>query len=227
MQTPVITKGAAEALQLGKNGSYSNEGNVLQHTIYDRTEFQAATVRGTTQFFVGAQGATFMGATKALTETNLQDSGKLPNGQTFLIKEMSIALIPGFVGTADGDVKTIIAAYYNIVQNSIFEIKIAGREFDLQTPGSCFLNPVQAIGTGTMVDATTRPVSVGDFISTGWLKLGTTPIPIGQLVSFQVNMRTAAADAAIDTILDTASDVLATQNAMIECRLRGVLTRAI
>lgn len=225
-QIPVITKGAAEALQLGKNGSYSNEGNVLQHTLYDRTDFQDASVRATTQYFTQPQGQSYMGGNKGLTETNLLDAGKLPNGQTFLIKEVSFAFIPAIVGS-DVDTNVLLQAWYNIMQFSVMEIKIAGREFDLQAPGSTFLNPVQVAGRSTIVDATDRVTTTGDFISTGWIKLASTPIPIGQLVTFSVVQRTSAADSDIVTILNGASDVLEAQNAQTESRLRGILTRAI
>lgn len=223
MANPVITKQAAQDLQLGKNGSYSNEGNVLQHVVYDNMNFAATTLRQETTFFSVPIGGAYMGGQKTVTETNLREVGKLPNGQTFLIKEISFALIPGIVG-ADTDVNTVLAAYYNIMQNSVFEIKIAGREYDFQTPGSVFLNPVQVSGLNS---AANGAVPGGDFISTGWVKLNSTPIPVGQLVSFNVIQRSQSGVAAIAAILNTASDALNTQNAQIQCRLRGILTRAI
>lgn len=218
MNQPVITKSAMEDLQLGKNGSYSNEGNVLQHTLYDTLAFQATTMRPQTIFFNTGQTAT-----RTLTETNLQEAGKLPNGQTFLIKGMSLALIAGFVG-ADTDVNTILSAYYNIIQNSTFEIKIAGREWDLQKPGTSFLPPVV---NASLNSAANGAFPQGQFITTGACKLNATPIPIGQLVSFQVFQKSGSGTGAITAILNTASDVLATQNAQLQVRLEGVLTRAI
>jgi hypothetical protein len=224
MNQPVITRSAAEALQLGRNGSYSNEGNVLQHVVYDNMDFQNTTLRAETTFFSVPIGGNYMGGMKTLSETNLRETGKLPNGQTFLIKEFSMALIPTIVG-ADTDVNTILAAYYNITQASVYEIKLASREFDFQTPGSCLLNPVQVSAIMSAANGTATPG--GEYISTGWLKLNSTPIPIGQLVSFNVIKKSGSAVAANATILDTASDVLDTQEAQEQTRLRGILTRAI
>lgn len=228
MPRSVITKQAAEALQLGKNGSYSNEGNVLQHVLYDNLDFQDATLRARGTYFTSPVNAAYMGGNKTETETNLATAGQLPNTQTFLIKEISFSLIPNIVGT-DTDILLIMAAYTNIMQASRFEIKIAGREFDLQVPGTVFLPPIFAHSQAVVVDATSRAVANvgGSYISTGWVKLAGTPIPIGNLVTFSVIQVSAAAAGALATILDTASDVLNTQNAQTQCRLRGVLTRSI
>lgn len=223
----VITKQAMEALQLQKNGSYSNEGNVLQHVLYDNLDFNDTTLRANGTFFTAPINSAYMGGQKTDTETNIVSAGQLPNTQTFLVREISFSLIPNIVGD-DADVLDIVAAYTNIMQSSRFEIKIAGREFDFQAPGSVFFPPIFANGLNTMTDATDRPVSAGGgFISTGWTKLASTPIPIGNLVNFSVKMASSAASAALATILDTASDVLNTQNAQIQCRLRGILTRSI
>jgi len=224
LNTPVITKAAADALALGQNGSYSNEGNVLQHTLFDSVSFDATTIRPETNFFTSGQGQTMAGTTvvKSANETNLRDSGKLPNGQTFLIKEFSMALIPAIAG-ADTDTNTIVSAYLNIIQNGYMNIKIAGREFDFQTPGSCFTASIQALALGSAANV----ARVGEQITSGWLKLGATPIPIGQLVTFSVDQFNKSAIAAVTTILNTASDVLSTQNALQQARLRGVLTRSI
>ena len=222
--TPVITAQVAKDLQLGKNGSYSNEGNVLQHTLYDTERFAATTARPTTNFFTVPQGqANTAGQAKTLTETNMTDPGKLPNGQTYLVKEVLANLMANVVG-ADVDVNTVLAAYYNLMQNSVFEIKIAGREFDLQKPGSVFLphNPV----SGLVSAINAAPVQ-SSFISTGVVRLNATPIPIGQLVSFSMVQRTGSGTAALTTIINTASDVLATQVAQLQMHLVGILTRAI
>ena len=227
-QRSVITKNAMEALQLQKNGSYSNEGNILQHVLFDNLDFQDATLRANGSFFTSPVNSTYMGGSKTDTETNIITAGQLPNTQTFLVREISFSFIPNIVGT-DVDPMLLVAAYTNIMQASRFEIKIAGREFDFQAPGSVFFPPIYTNSQATMVDATTRVASNvgGGFISTGWVKLASTPIPIGNLVNFSVKMASSVADTTLATILDTASDVLNTQNAQIQCRLRGILTRSI
>jgi len=224
MPTPVITKQAAEALQLGKNGSYSNEGNVLDHTLFDSEPFQATTVRATTSFFTAPQNSpNAAGNNKTSIETNMSDPGKLPNGQTFLIQKMSLAIKFGMVGT-ETDANTILAAYYNIIQNSVFEIKLAGREYDMQKPGTEFVSPQALAG---LASAANGAFPQGTIISTGAVQLKATPIPIGQLVSFSVIQRTGNANATLLAKVNTASDVLTTQLAELQVRLHGVLTRAI
>jgi len=219
----VITRSAAEDLQLGKFGSYSNEGNVLQHVLFDNLDFNDATVRAEGSFFQKPIGSTYMSGTKTNAQTNLFDAGKLPNAQTFIVKEMGISLIAAVAG-ADTDAKAVVAAFTNIMQSSKFELKIAGREYDLQVPGSVFLPSVFVQGADVEGDG----VNVGGaFISTGWVKLSATPVVIGNMVTFSVNMSTNTSSSALHAILNTASDILNTQNAQLQCRLRGVLTRSI
>jgi hypothetical protein len=228
MNKSVITKKASEALQLGKNGSYSNEGNVLQHVLYDNLDFQDTTVRANGQFFTAPINSTYMGGSKTETETNLENAGQLPNTQTFLINEISFSFLPSLVDQTDVDASGLLQDYVNIMQASRFEIKIAGRDFDLQVPGSVFFPPVFFASNGTRTTATdTLTPAYGQFISTGWVKLASTPIPVGNLVNFSVRMSTSVADTALATILNTSSDNLATQNAQMQCRLKGVLTRSI
>lgn len=224
----VITKGAAEALQLGKNGSYSNEGNVLQHVLFDNLDFNDTTLRANGTFFTSPIDSAFMGGSKTDTQTNIVTAGQLPNTQTFLIKEISFALIPTIPGT-DLDALDIVAAYINIMQASRFEIKIAGREFDFQAPGTVFHPPIAINSLAAVTTATDRPATNvgGGYIHSGWVKLASTPIPIGNLVNFSVRMASSTAAAALVTLLNTASDTLNTQNAQMQCRLRGVLTRSI
>lgn len=215
---PAITKIVAQDLALGKNGSYGPDGNVLQDSLWDQLPYQDATIRATTTFFSVPQGTT-----KGLTETNLTDPSKLPNGQTFLVKASCIGLIANVVG-ADIDVNTILAAHYNIMENSVFEIKIAGREFEMRKPGKEFL---PAIAISGLASAANAAPSQAYFIANGKIKLNATPIPLGQLVTFQFLQRSASAIAAVQAIINTASDVLNTQDAQLHTRFEGILTRAI
>ena len=223
MGNPVISRDAANALQLGKNGSYSNEGNVIQHVLYDNMDFQATTFRAETVFFSVPIGGAYMGVNKTIIETNMREVGKLPNGQTFLVQGISFALIPMFAG-ADIDVNTINAAYIILMQNSTCEFKIEGREYDSQMPGSTFLCPMQSAALNSAING--APFQ-GAYLSSGWLNFPATPIPIGQMVTFSVIMRTGSAVAAISAIMNDKSNVLDAQEAQMQCRLRGILTRAI
>jgi len=213
-----ITKIVAQDLALGKDGSYGPDGNVLQDSLWDQLTFAATTLRATSTFFSVPQGTT-----KGLTETNLTDPSKLPNGQTFLVKQSAIGLIANVVG-ADTDANTILAAYYNVMENSVFEIKIAGREFEMRKPGKEWLPAVAISGVNS---AANPNVGQSYFIANGKVKLNATPVPFGQLVTFQFLQRSASIIAAVQTIINTASDVLSTQNAQTHCRFEGILTRAI
>jgi hypothetical protein len=205
-------------------GSYGKSGDVQDHTLFDQLLFQNTTVATNRTFFTTPIGGAYGAGVKTFIETNMQDPGKLPNSQSFLIKQVSLAFVPMFV-QADVDGASILSSVINIIQASLFEIKIAGREFDMQKPGSEFLPGFFAAVRSTMVDATDRPIRVGDVIQSGWLKLET-PIPLGEMVSFNVTQRTGSAIAALVTILDTASDLLEAQNAALQFRLRGTLTRS-
>lgn len=221
---PVITRSAADAMQLGKNGSYSNEGNILQHTLYDTEPFAATTARATTNFFTVPQGQpNTAGNAKGLTETNMTGAGQLPNGQTFLIKKVGIYGLLNIVG-ADVDQNTVYSALYNLVSNSVFEVKVAGREWDLQVPGTKFLPKFPGAALNSAANGA-APQST--YINTGSISLNATPIVIGQLVTFSMIQRTASGTAALLTIVNTASDVLATQLAQLQPHFDGILTRAI
>lgn len=220
----VIPRGAARDLALMSRGSYGNSGDVQDHTLYDQLLFQATTMRQVTTFFTTPIGGAYGAGVKSINETNMQDPGKLPNSQSFLIKQISLAFIPMFVGT-DVDGTTIMSAVTNIIQASTFEVRIAGREFDMQKPGTEFLPGFYAHVRATIVDATDRIMRSGDVIQSGWLKFET-PIPLGELVSFNVTQRSGSAIAALVALLNTASDGLATQNAALQVRLRGTLTRS-
>lgn len=219
---PILSRAAATALALGKNGSYGNEGNVLEHVLYDTSVFQNTTLAPETQFFTQPIGAAFGGGIKGRHETNMQEPSRLPTGQTMLVMAISIALKPILVG-ADVDQNTIFSAYANIMQFSYWRLIIAGREYDLEVPGSIFIPPVFGNALNSAANSATSP---GEFISSGWVKLTKIPIPIGPQVSFHVSHFAGSAVAANKTILDTASDVLNTQLAEYQVRLKGIFTRS-
>lgn len=222
----LVTSGVMRDLELIKQGSYSQvSGDVLKHVLYDTLLFTATTARATTTFFSQQIGQAYGAAgVKGKTETNLQDSGKLPAGQGFLIKGISFALRANMVGT-ELDTTEIFSDFVTLMQNSTFEIRIAGREFDFQFPGTKFLPPVYLGARATIVDATDRPFRAGELMGNGHIKLET-PIIIGELVSFNVTQITGNAVAAVQTLINAASDGLATQNAELQIRLDGTLVRS-
>ncbi len=214
-----------EDLNLVKQGSYSQvSGDVLDHVLYDEMLFAATTCRPSTSFFTTPIGGAFGTVTKTKQETNMTDPGKLPAGQGFLIKEIGFNL-PIIAVTADNDAAAVMQAIVNILAFSVFEIRIAGREFDLQIPGTMFLPAIASRTNSVIVAATALPAYSGEYLASGWFKLSA-PIILGELVSFSVVQLVGSAVAANTTILNTASDLLATQLAPLQMKLRGTLVRS-
>lgn len=219
-----IDSGVMADLKRVKAGSYSQvSGDVLDHVLYDTLQFAATTVRPTSSFFTTPIGGTYGTGTKSKNETNMTDPGKLPAGQGFLIKEIGFAF-PELAGIAVANAVDLIQAFTNIVQNSIFEIRIAGREFDLQFPGTMLMPAMMNRATGT-VSATLASIPVGDYLASGWMKLAA-PIILGELVSFSVVQITGSATAAVTTLLNTASNTLNTAGSVLQMKLRGTLVRS-
>lgn len=220
-----IDNGVMADLQRVKAGSYSQvSGDVLDHVLYDEVLFAATTARASTSFFTTPIGGAFGTVTKTKQETNMTDPGKLPAGQGFLIKEIGFAA-PTINVTADNDAGAVMQAFVNILAFSVFEIRIAGREFDLQFPGTMFLPAMMNRSNSVIVAATALQAYSGDYLASGWMKLAA-PIILGELVSFSVVHLLGSAVAANQTILNTASDLLATQVAPLQLKLRGTLVRS-
>jgi hypothetical protein len=215
----MLTAKALEYLKLGTGGSYSLARDAISHRIFDQRAFVAATASDYT-FFQQGVGSSWVGGTaKTVNETNLYDNGKLPNGQNFLANRIGIALIAPDVSGANA--MTCATVFKNIMESSIFEIRLAGREYDFQIHGRQFLpQPIFTLA------ASTGNGRVGDMIASGWWKLDPTPIFIDQLVSFSVFQRLGNPIAAVQTILESSATQLATYNATMMVCLDGFLTRA-
>jgi len=223
-----ITKTAKNMIQLGAGGSYSTARDAIKHQIWDTRYFSAAPSDNT--FFAQPIGSQWLVGSKTKNETNLQDSGKLPNGQTFLITRIGLALISayevGSVGAATWPNAPILAqAYTNIMQSSIFEIRIAGREYDFQIHGRQFLPSLCLNGSGTGSVA-----RIGDTIVNGWVKLEPSPIFLDELVSFNVAQLCINADTtnilAATKPLNNSFAWLAANYCRMQLTLEGFLTRA-
>ena len=217
----MLTKQALEYLRLGTGGSYSLARDAITHRIWD-TRLIAATISDYTYFSqpVGSawrQAGTF----KTLTETNIYDTGKLPNGQTFLVNRIGICcLIP--LTAAVITTESLTRAFNNLLCSSVFEIRLAGREYDFQAHGRHFL-PMPLFNVGV---STANSLRIGDMIAAGWLKLDPTPIFLDQLVTFSVIQRLANPDTNVTTILNADATLLNAAYGTIMVVLEGFLTRA-
>jgi hypothetical protein len=228
-----ITKTAKNMIQLGAGGSYSTARDAIRHQVWD-TRYFAATPSDSTYFSqpVGA-GWTPAGATKTKNETNLLDSGKLPNGQTFLITRMGVSLMSHYevgltTATTWPNASLIAQAYTNVMQCSVFEIRIAGREYDFQVHGRQFL-PALSIN-GYNAGTAGSVARVGDTIVSGWIKLDPSPIFLDELVSFNVTQLVNNADTTNINLagkpLYNSTLWLNAYHCTMQVTLEGFLTRA-
>jgi len=212
-----ITQRAANDIVLGQGGSYGTDRDVLKHYIWDSRPFASPITNYT--FFSQQQNAPFVGGfLKTLSETNMLDSGKFPSSQTFLVKRMGVNAVIYSSGQADA---RQMSAFYTILQHSIFEFKIAGREWDAQIHGRQFMPLSMAI------DGTNHGASIGCQVASGWISLEDSPIPLESMATFSVQHTVIDADPAIITLLNEAAGMLDSTGYGAEMRviLEGTLTR--
>jgi hypothetical protein len=217
----MLTDQAYRSLQLGQGGSYGITRDALKHSIWD-TWYFGSTVSDHTFFSTGIGQPWRNSGTKTLNETNMPNSGTFPNGQTFLATHLSVALMPLITASTTNGCD-IVSAFYNILQNSIFEIRIEGRPFDYQVHGSMFLPRPVAMCAET---ATNNPTIPGFSTSSGIVPLDPAPIFIDQLVSFNVHHTITNGDSAVLTQLNTDSTLLNGLYATYQVALLGFFTRA-
>lgn len=217
-----LTQKAQENIALGRGGSYSMSRDAIKHQIWD-TRFFPNTTGTDYTFFSQPLGAPWRVGNKSLTEVNISDAGKLPNGQTFMIHRMGIGLLSHYDVslTTAGD---IAQRFINLMQSSVFEIRILGRDFDYQVHGRQFLPSPIALSADSA--SAVSHIRVGDMIASGWLNLHPAPIFVDQLVSFAIVHRMGNPDTNVKTILDADSSALAAVYADLQVTLEGFLTRA-
>jgi len=216
----MLTQEAYKNLQLGSGGSYSLARDAIKHNLWDTRGF--GTTYSNNTFFVQPQGAAWRVGSKTLGETNMTDSGKLPNGQTFLITHLSIGL-QAYLAAGNTAAQNPARAFINLIHSSIFNIVIAGRAFDFQIHGSQLLPRPLAIA-GQI--ATNFPVRLGDSIGSGIVALNPAPIFVDQLVGFSVTQEIAQPDTNVQTILNADATILNGLFCTMNVCLIGFLTRA-
>jgi hypothetical protein len=220
---PALTPEAVRDIALGKGGSYGISRDIIKHTLWDARWLGATPTNNA--FFTQPinQPWALAGEVKTRNETNMIDTGKLPNGQTFLVKRIGVALILP-IEAAEDDAETIVQSYYNIVQSSVFRLVVAGREFDFECHGSQF---TPAVAVNAITAATVNSNRTGDFVSSGWISLDYIPIFLGPMTSFSVDQTIQNAHAyVLATVLPAACVLLKAVYCSIQVRLEGVLTRA-
>jgi hypothetical protein len=216
----MLTKQALEYLKLGTGGSYSLARDAISHRIWDTRVFGATITNYV--FFSQPINTVLTGTVlKTLNETNIQDTGKLPNGQTFLVNKMGVSFQSNQGLASASAAADMAAAFSLILKNSVFQIKLAGREFDFQAQGKQFLPmPLQELYPQANAGR------VGDMIGSGWIKLDPTPIFLDQLVSFTVTQEIQNPIPTVAAALNTASSLLNGYYGEMQVVLDGFLTRA-
>jgi hypothetical protein len=225
-----ITVGTLQKIQQGQGGSYSKSKDALKAQVWDTRHFLSSPTDNS--FFVQPIGSSWRVGTKTKNETNMTDTGKIPFGQDLLVERMGIALISHFdVGTtgATNQINSAFLAqsYVNILQSSVFEIKIQGREYDFQIHGRQFLPSlcVNGYNAGTAGSV----ARFGDSVASGWVKIDPN-IYIGQQVGFSVNQFVLNADTtnvnASSKSLYNSFLWLNTYYCELQVTLEGFMTRA-
>jgi len=215
---PALTNKAAADIRASEMGTYGKSRDVLKHQLWDSRYFGTAITNAT--FFVQQIGAPWRTGVKTINETNMSDSGKLPNGQRMVIKRVGLGLILPAPSNSTAAAQ-LVQSFINIVQCSVFTIKIEGREFDFQIHGRQFLPAVNVIGVSTA--NTVR--AAGDYLNNGWADLHPTPITLDYLVGFKVQQEVSPDADNTAQITSDFSD-LSGAYASMQVTLEGTLTRA-
>lgn len=220
-----LTNAGVQALDLGRGGSYSLSRDIIKHYLWDTWIIPAAVADHT--FFQQGVGSGFGAAAKTLNETDLFDSGKLPNGQTFLIKRIGVvctSLTPSVAVNG----APIVQAFTNILQSSVWDVVVEGRTFDLRFPGSKLCPNVAITGiTGVGAPGADLFASrTGDYVASGWVPIDDFPIYLDTLVSFNVTAHIGNPIAAVRAILNANATLLNGRAAVLQVVLEGVLTRS-
>lgn len=216
-----LTAQAVQEIDLGRGGSYSLSRDVIKHYVWDTRYFGTSCPDDFTFFTQNVGAGWRFAAIKSINETNLYSAGHLPNGQTFLAKRIGISCI-ALMATADTDAQAISAAFINVLQTSVLEFTIAGREWDFQTHMCNFL-PALAVHGQTATNQTFR---AGDTIASGWISFDSCPIFIDQLVNFSAYMRVNNPGTGVKVVVDADLVLLNGNYATLQLKLEGILTRA-
>lgn len=215
-----LTQQANSLLNLMSYGSYSASRDIIKHRVWD--QWLLPTTLTTHTYFTQQIGTTWGAGVKAVQQTNMFDSGKLPNGQILVVQRMGvIGISNGGVAATNGDL--LMEGFMIVLDATVFEIKIQGREWDFQVHGTQFCPNFKALGN---TGATNINYRFGDYIASGWVKLDPTPIVIDNMVGFSVDQSIADPIAAVVTKINAGLALLQGVGATLMVVLEGVLSRA-
>jgi hypothetical protein len=226
----VMQKRTVKDVALLSNGSYdTGKGQAFDDYLWDTNYMPAS--RKTVQFFktnIGSQYGATTGDEKTDVETSMDDAGKLPAGQSFLINAITSSLISNASVSTAGAVATtafaIVNAYRLAMTHSVWEIKFSNTEYSWRDSGSIFLPSVFELAT-TPTPALTQQ-AVGNFAHYNWIKVST-KVPVSELVSFSVNCKFGSGAVANQTLVDNALEYMDAQAVEFRCQLKGLLLRKV
>ena len=157
----------------------------------------------------------------------MEDTGKLPAGQSFLINAITASLISNTTVATDGVVGdtalAIVNAWRLLMTHSVWEIKFSNTEYSWRDSGSIFLPSVFEQATEqSRTDLGISNTQIGQYAHYNWIKVST-KVPISELVSFAVNVKIDSGVASIQGILDDALTCLSDEKTEWRCQLKGLI----
>jgi hypothetical protein len=221
--TNLVPKGIADDLAMMGKGSYGNSADILSHHLYDTIVFPTTFPNNGLVFFqkqIGGQYGIAGASSKQIFETNMLDSGKLPSKQNFIAKRIRMDLI-SFIEDGVYDIMEVVTAFKVLLRSSVWEVHVAGREFDWQAPGTVFGTSIQEFNQ--TANATYSPARIGDYNHHCWVGIPA-PIVLEEQISFDVTVKFGASESG--TIITDAATILATQKAAMRVTFGGTLVRS-
>lgn len=223
----MLTKTAEKMIRLAQGGAYdASAREVKKHVIWDTRYFDTA-ASSRTMFSVPVGGGWVGGVNKTWNETNLDDPGKLPNGQEMVFTHIAPHFCIHYPDKTTPDLADIVRSCLFILENSIFELSIRNKAAECQVHGSEFEpRPIFLAGLQDNAADTEDVFQIGDGVSFGWLKLDPVPIPLGNGQGFTVDHTVTNGDPAVVTALNASSSTLHDNDVTMQVLLAGITTHA-
>lgn len=230
----VMQKSTAKNVALLSNHTYdTGKGQAFDDYLWD-TNFMPIDSSKRIQFFKtngGSQYGAVAGDAKTEIETSMEDTGKLPAGQSFLINAITCSLISNAAvattGVVEASALSIVNAYRLVMTHSVWEIKFSNTEYSWRDSGSIFLPSVFEMGTQqSTTDLGISNTQIGNFAHYNWIKVSTR-VPVSEQVNFSINVIIGAGAATVQTKVDNALEFLSDNKVEWRCQLKGMLIRKV
>lgn len=201
-----LRAGYSGALRAMETGTYKEDGDVLDFSLWDRFQIDGTTPTLEHRLFVNGLGSPGgIAAAKNLADTNVQGNGGVPQGQKFYVRAIKI-----FYESDEIRTPAEIQALYDVLANTTLDIRIPGKD----TYGQWGLDELFGItSAAVVVPAATNynpPTSIGSYRGV---------LPINLPIVFAANVQY--------TILVThhAAPAADLDDDLIKIALQGILER--